>query len=126
MFLFVFWIFVNSESEYQAWEVEHGLDRTRNALHIDKDGTLVLSLEEVELAEPGDDEVIVRVEATPINPSDTGLLLGPGDLSHIEAVDSAAQPNLTLTVPPARLPGVAGRIGQSPPDRNSTRLKSSH
>ncbi len=85
---------------------------------IDKDGTLVLSLEEVELAEPGDDEVIVRVEATPINPSDTGLLLGPADLSHIDAADSAAQPSLTLTVPPARLPGVAGRIGQSLPIGN--------
>jgi len=82
---------------------------------IDQNGTLVLSLDQVELAEPGDDEVIVRVEATPINPSDIGLLLGPADLAHIEA---AGGPRLTLTVPPARLAAVAGRIGQSLPVGN--------
>jgi NADPH:quinone reductase-like Zn-dependent oxidoreductase len=82
---------------------------------IDKNGTLVLSLDQVELTEPGDDEVIVRVEATPINPSDIGLLLGPADLTHIEASDG---PRLTLAVPPARLAAVAGRIGQSLPIGN--------
>ncbi|CAB3752680.1 NADH oxidase [Burkholderia sp. MSh2] len=85
---------------------------------IDQNGTLTLSLEHVELAEPGDDEVIVRVEATPVNPSDIGLLLGPADLSRIESGGSATGPGTTLTVPPARLSGVAGRIGQSLPVGN--------
>ena len=43
---------------------------------IDKDGTLELSLAKVDLPEPGPDQVVVKVEATPINPSDLGLLLG--------------------------------------------------
>ncbi|WDD90914.1 zinc-binding dehydrogenase [Burkholderia sp. FERM BP-3421] len=85
---------------------------------IDEHGTLALSLEHVELTEPGDDEVIVRIEATPINPSDIGLLLGPADLSRIESTGSAAAPRSTLAVPPERLTGVAGRISQSLPVGN--------
>ncbi|MFK0378769.1 zinc-binding dehydrogenase [Pandoraea sp. NPDC090278] len=80
---------------------------------IDESGTLVLSLDQVELTEPGDDEVVVQVEATPVNPSDIGLLLGPADLSHIEPPVGSPLTTLKLTVPPARLKAVAGRIGQS-------------
>lgn len=85
---------------------------------IDKNGTLVLSLDQVELGEPGDDEVVVRVEAAPVNPSDIGLLLGPADLSNIEASDGLGTPRLTLIVPPARLAAIAGRIDQSLPVGN--------
>ncbi|MHC6227096.1 zinc-binding dehydrogenase [Pseudomonas sp. X10] len=85
---------------------------------IDKNGTLVLSLDQVELGEPGDDEVVVRIEAAPVNPSDTGLLLGPADLSNIEVSDKPGAPRLTLTVPTTRLAAVAGRIGQSLPVGN--------
>ncbi|HWK61188.1 MAG TPA: zinc-binding dehydrogenase [Eoetvoesiella sp.] len=80
---------------------------------IDKNGMLVLSLEPVELTEPGDDEVIVRIEATPVNPSDIGLLLGPADLSSIEKPEGGGVARLVLTVPPAGVAAVAGRIGQS-------------
>ena len=48
---------------------------------IKPDNTLELSLVEVYLPEPADDEVIVRIEATPLNPSDLALLLGPADIS---------------------------------------------
>ncbi|WP_444436506.1 zinc-binding dehydrogenase [Pseudomonas sp. A6] len=85
---------------------------------IDSNGRLVLSLEPVELGEPGDDELIVRVEATPINPSDMGLLLGPADLSSIEASEDSHGPRLALGVPPERLASVAGRLGQSLPIGN--------
>lgn len=77
---------------------------------VDRDGKLTLSIENVVVADPGDDEVIVRVEAAPINPSDLGLLLGPADLS------SLAQPKpgeLTFVVPPTRLKALSGRIDQS-------------
>jgi hypothetical protein len=50
---------------------------------IGEDGTLTLSLEEVVIGDPAEDEVIVRVEAAPINPSDFGLLLGPADGSTL-------------------------------------------
>lgn len=81
---------------------------------IDKDGTLTLSLETVEIGEPGDDEVIVQVEAAPINPSDLGLLLGPADLATLAEADSA----LRFQIPENRLPSVSGRIDQSLPIGN--------
>src|SRR5260370_27806995 len=48
---------------------------------IAKSGELELSLARVELAEPGPDQVLVKVEATPINPSDLCLLLRPADMA---------------------------------------------
>ena len=46
---------------------------------VKQDGALELSLAQVTVSPPKDDEVIVRIEATPINPSDLGLLLAGGD-----------------------------------------------
>jgi len=48
---------------------------------VKKEGLLELSLADVPIPEPKPDEVIVRVEASPINPSDLGLLLGGADMS---------------------------------------------
>lgn len=80
---------------------------------IGEDGTLTLSLEEVVIADPAEDEVIVRVEATPINPSDLGLLLGPADLSTLRVTGGDGTPSLTFRVPQSRLAGVQARLGQS-------------
>ena len=85
---------------------------------VDGEGVLTLSLEEVTLTAPADDEVIVRVEAAPINPSDLGLLLGPADVSTLSATGSAERPTLRFTVPTERLGGVRARIGQSLPVGN--------
>lgn len=85
---------------------------------VEADGKLTLSLEEVTLDAPAADEVIVRVEATPINPSDLGLLLGPADVSTLTQTGSPDRPVLTFTVPEARLRGVRARIGQSLPVGN--------
>ena len=43
------------------------------------DGHLELAVVDVPQPEPGADEVVIRVEAAPINPSDLGLLLGGAD-----------------------------------------------
>ena len=48
---------------------------------INKSGELELSLKEIGTPEPGPDEVVVRVEASPINPSDLGLLVGAADMT---------------------------------------------
>ncbi len=84
---------------------------------IDEDGSLSLWLEEVEVGDPAEDEIVVRVEAAPINLSDLGLLLGPADLSTLESRPDD-RPGLTFTVPRGRLAGVAGRLGQSMPVGN--------
>lgn len=85
---------------------------------VTDDGKLTLSLEEVTLGAPEADEVIVRVEAAPINPSDLGLLLGPADVSTLEPSGSAERPVLTFSVPKERLGGVRARLGQSLPVGN--------
>ena len=47
------------------------------------------------MPEPTDDEVVVRVEATPLNPSDLGLLFGPADMSDGESVGQRRRPVVT-------------------------------
>ena len=77
---------------------------------VDEDGTLSLTLEQVEVGDPADDEIIVQIEGAPINPSDLGLLLGPADVTTLKAGDGAG---LTFTVPAGRRSAVAARLGQS-------------
>jgi NADPH2:quinone reductase len=81
-------------------------------------GKLVLSLEEVAVPEPAADEVVIRVEATPINPSDLGMLLGPADVATFQAGGTADRPTATANVPQARLGSVAGRLDQAMPVGN--------
>ena len=81
---------------------------------IAADGTLTLSLDEVVITDPADDEVIVRIEAAPINPSDLTLLLGPADVSTMQQAKSAnSNPTLTFLVPPRLLNAPAGRPDQT-------------
>ena len=60
---------------------------------ITSGGQLELSLVDVETPAPGPDQVVVRVEAAPINPSDLGLLLGPADMSQADGVGFARSPD---------------------------------
>jgi NADPH2:quinone reductase len=85
---------------------------------VKKDGTLELSLVTIDVPEPKPEEVIVRVDASPINPSDQGLLFGSADLSTARASGTAARPVVTATVPPAALNMLAGRLDQSMPVGN--------
>ncbi len=82
------------------------------------DATLELSLAEVPIPEPGEDEVLVRIEASPINPSDLGLLFGPADMTTARQSGTAERPVVTADVNEKFLRAVAGRIGQSLPVGN--------
>ena len=62
-------------------------------------GKLRLSLEEQEVAPPGPDEVIVRVEAAPINPADLAVWLGPGDVATLRSEGTTERPITTAAVP---------------------------
>lgn len=77
---------------------------------ITRDGRLELWLEEVSTPEPAADEVVLRVEATPINPSDLGMLLGPADVTTLRAGGTPTRPTATASVPSARLASVAARL----------------
>jgi NADPH2:quinone reductase len=78
-----------------------------------KDGKLELSLAEVSIPEPAEDEVLVRVEASPINPSDLGLLLGMADMSTAVASGTAERPVISADVPKNILKAMAARLDQS-------------
>ena len=81
-------------------------------------GELELSLVDVPTPEPTADEVVVRVEGAPINPSDLGLLLAAADLSTLKASGSAARPVVTATVSERVLPAMKARLGESMPVGN--------
>ena len=81
-------------------------------------GELRLSLEEVTVGPPEADEVIVQVEAAPLNPSDLGLMFGPADLSTLRVQGTAHQPAMTATVHERHLGIVSKRLGLSLPVGN--------
>ncbi len=85
---------------------------------VNSDGSLELSLVEVPVPSPGEDEIVIRVEGAPINPSDLGLLLGGADLSTGRVEGSAASAKLHATVLAAGLSGLKVRFGQSLPAGN--------
>jgi NADPH:quinone reductase-like Zn-dependent oxidoreductase len=80
---------------------------------VKKSGELELSLAKVAVPDPAPDEVVVRIEATPINPSDLGLLVGPADVSTLKASGTKDMPTVTATVPDAGLRMVAARVDQA-------------
>ena len=81
-------------------------------------GELELSLVRVATPEPAPDEVVVRVEATPINPSDIGLLFGPADLSTMSVRGVGEGTVATARIPEAAMRAMGGRLGQSMPVGN--------
>ena len=85
---------------------------------ITKSGELQLSLVEMPIPEPAADQVVVKVEATPINPSDLGLLIGPADMSTAKASGSGADIKVTAKVPQQALPFIAARLDQAMPVGN--------
>ena len=85
---------------------------------VQADSTLQISLASTPVPVPGADEVLIQIQATPINPSDIGLLLGPADLSTVKVSGSAAQPVVTAHIPERAMPGMAARLGQSLPVGN--------
>jgi NADPH:quinone reductase-like Zn-dependent oxidoreductase len=85
---------------------------------IKKSGELEISLVNVPIPEPGPDDVVVRVEASPINPSDLGLLVGAADMSTAKASGTKDSPVLTAKVPEAAMRAMAGRLDESMPVGN--------
>ncbi|MDH6247134.1 zinc-binding dehydrogenase [Mycobacterium sp. OTB74] len=81
-------------------------------------GTLELSLHEVAIPAPAADEVVVRVEASPINPSDLGVLIPGADMSAATVAGTPERPVVTAPLPPRALAGLSTRVGTSLPVGN--------
>jgi NADPH:quinone reductase len=100
---------MNNTSLPSGWQLQS---------HISADGLLTLRLLELPTPAPGPDEVVLRVQAAPINPSDIGLLLGAADLGSLQLQGQGAGAVLSAQVPAAAMPAMAGRIGQALPVGN--------
>ena len=85
---------------------------------VKPDGELELSLVDVPTQAPGPDEVVVQMQAAPINPSDIGLLFGAADMATAQASGSAEHPLVTASIPDRAMPAMAARVGQSLPAGN--------
>ena len=81
-------------------------------------GELELSLHDEPMPEPQAHEVVIRVEASPMNPSDLGLLFGAADMATAKVSGTPDRPVVTATVPERAMPAMAGRLDQSLPVGN--------
>jgi NADPH:quinone reductase len=99
-----------------------GTDNARTGLQlrslVKSSGELELSLVSVPTPDPAPDEVIVRIEASPINPSDLGLLFSAADMSTAKASGTPASPVVTASIPDKAMKGLASRLDQSLPAGN--------
>lgn len=85
---------------------------------IKTSGELEISLVDVPTPEPAEDEVVVRIEAAPINPSDLGLLVGAADMSTAKASGTKEAPVITAKVPEGAMRAMGARLDQSLPVGN--------
>jgi len=85
---------------------------------VRSDQTLELSLATVPVPEPGPNEVLVRIEATPVNPSDLGLLLAGADVATATSAGIPDRPVVTALIPDAAMRGLTARVGESMPVGN--------
>jgi NADPH2:quinone reductase len=80
---------------------------------VKKNGELEVSLVRIPIAEPAADEVVVRLEAAPLNPSDLGLLFGSADVTQARSSGTAASPLVTAPISEQMMRPMAGRVDQS-------------
>ena len=78
---------------------------------VTDDGKVVLSIAEVDLPEPREDQVLIRVEAAPINPSDLGPMFGPADLRTVEQAGEGTARTITADIPERFRSMVQARVG---------------
>ena len=81
-------------------------------------GTIELSIVAEPMPQPKAGEVLVKVEASPINPSDLGLLLGPADVSTLRVTGSGDETVACMDVPAAMMPALQARLDVAMPAGN--------
>ena len=93
---------------------------------VRKSGDLEIALKNVSIPEPADDEVVIGVEATPINPSDLGLLLAGADVSKASNAQRDGETILTAPITPGIESGrVTPRKRETGPSPRSVAASSS-
>ena len=85
---------------------------------VTSQGTLELSLHDVPVPTPATNEVLVRVEASPINPSDLGVLVAGADMTTATVEGTADRPIVTASMGAGALGGLSARIDKPLPVGN--------
>jgi NADPH2:quinone reductase len=77
------------------------------------DGTVELSIVNVAMPVPSETEVVIKVEAAPINPSDLALLISfAADLDSIEFSGEDEAAKTTIKIRPGLMAALKGRVDQ--------------
>ena len=79
---------------------------------VTEDGKVTLAMRECDIPEPGPDQVVVRIGAAPINPSDLGMLFAQADLSAAEAAGTDELPAVSAPISERVLAAQAARVGK--------------
>jgi NADPH2:quinone reductase len=85
---------------------------------VKNNGDLEVSLARVPIPVPAANEVLVRVEAAPINPSDLGLLFAGADMTKASQRGTKEQPLVAARIPDAALRSMTARFDVSMPVGN--------
>ena len=85
---------------------------------VTSEGELEISLHSVPVPQPGEGDVLVQIEAAPINPSDLALLVGPADVEQGKTEGSGAETVWRAPIPEGMRGIVKGREGESAPVGN--------
>lgn len=85
---------------------------------VRSDGNLEVTLEDREIAPLGADEVLIRIEATPMNPSDLGPLFSLANMEQATNEERNGRIMLRAPIPDSVVSAVAARVDQSLPIGN--------
>ena len=80
---------------------------------ISEDNKLTLALQNIEMPQPSADEVVIRIEAAPLNPSDLGVLFSAADLSTATQSGTEKNPVVSADVPAQFMPSLKTRVGKA-------------
>lgn len=97
-----------------------GLPATTRQLRslVEEPGQVRVSIDTIDTPKPSPHQVLVRVDAAPLNPSDLALMLAMSDVEKAEARGTPDEPVVTAPIPPALMPSLAARVGLSMPVGN--------
>lgn len=85
---------------------------------IGEDNKLRLALQDIEIPQPSTDEVVIRIEAAPLNPSDLRVMFSVADMKTVAQSGTEQDPVITADVPAKFMPAVKNRIGKATPVGN--------
>jgi len=85
---------------------------------VSDDNKLTLALQDIEMPTPGADEVVVRIEAAPLNPSDFGVMFSAADMSTAVQSGTEQSPVITADIPAKFMPSLKTRVNEDTPVGN--------